>query len=300
MYKTLLMVGGLVLFALLNGCGVREAIHRTDDRYARPGAMDFPLTGIYDTHQFTMLEKYRVTHRWVNSAGCGVSGLERPKSDPSERGRFFTGLRIYEEGNKTWSQHVSGTKPYDFTRYVRSIKVQSKIYAPPTPEQLAVEEKAWIEHIDLNRKTGRMNTFHNPIERKIIGSKEIETGLEPLCFEYWWTSSHYFRISLQKRTLKEMQGVFAERYPEGQWTTQMVNGLSWQVQTVPNDRLRPRPLNGLGGPFQNWLVPIGDTGYAFAMELGASKESLQYPEAHERFIAAFRHLIESVKIEPLQ
>ena len=153
-------------------------------------------------------------------------------------------------------------KPFDFDRFVRSVKYVSK-------------------------ERGREGEV-------------MEVGFRPLCFESWWVASHFLRGMLYKRDLANWRAIQTEKNPKGKWSERRVGGNLWLVQETAEQDFNPRPLNGVGGPFQTWLLPIGDTGYTLGMEMGASRESLQYPDAHARFQATFRHLIESVKIEPLR
>ncbi len=113
-----------------------------------------------------------------------------------------------------------------------------------------------------------------------------------------WVSPH-LRVRLQKRTLAEFEAVFTQSYPEGEWRSQSLNGLNWRVQNVPLAQLRSRPLNGVGGPYQSWLVGLGDTGYAMSIEMGASKESLEYPQAHAAIEGGLRQLVSSLKVQRL-
>ncbi len=53
------------------------------------------------------------------------------------------------------------------------------------------------------------------------------------------------------------------------------------------------------GPYLVWLTALGDTGYSLAMEMGASKESLEYPKAHAEVERIFMHLVDSLKAERL-
>lgn len=129
--------------------------------------------------------------------------------------------------------------------------------------------------------------------------EELEVGFKPLCFESWWTSSHYLRLRIQKRSFAEFEGVFSERFPEGKWRSESLNGLSWRVQQVPSNLLRIRRPNGLGGPYQAWLTTLGDSGYVLSIEMGASKESLDHPKAHADIEAVFKHLVSSLKVERL-
>lgn len=152
-------------------------------------------------------------------------------------------------------------------------------------------------------KTGNFNfdSFVRPqYTVKTQNGLKVEKGHNVLCLETWWTTSHSVALFLHKQSLDEMKADFTKRYPEGVWTTKTVNDLTWYVQETPQAKFRSRPLNGVGGPFQTWVLPLADTGYVMAIELGASKESLQYPEAQARMVVMLKHLIESVSIEPIQ
>jgi hypothetical protein len=249
----------LAFLFLLNGCGVEEFIRKNDDRYATPGAMDSPLTGIYNTYQYSLLDKYQISHQWLES-GCRYRGVEQPSSTKGLRTRFFLGQSIVEKDGKTWLR-FSQDRLFDFDPWVRSVKWVSK-------------EKG---------KEGQVR----------------EVGLQPVCWEDWWTSSHYLMLRLQKRSLAEFENVFTQRYPEGEWRSQSLNGLDWRVQQVPVTKLRPRPPNGLGGPYQAWLVALGDTGYVMSIEMGASKESLGHPQAHAAVQGVLLHLVNSLQIQRL-
>lgn len=288
--------------ALLSGCGIESAIKRNDDRYMQPGAQDSPLTGIYKTYQYRFLDKYRITQQWVNTSSCEFGGIERPDSRAGVRSLFYDTRDIYEEGGKTWLRsRTQGGQPEDFDRYVRSVKQQVPIYAPATKAEVEASNKALWESIERSRKTGRMESAPpDSTGRKPIRYEEKEFGFRAVCGESWQATSHFLTTFLYKRDLASWRGIWSERNPKGRWAERRVGANVWLAQETAEQDFMPRPLNGVGGPFQTWLLPIGDTGYTLALELGASKESLQYPDAHARFQATFRHLIESVKIEPLQ
>lgn len=249
----------LALIFLLNGCGVEEIIRKNDDRYAMPGAMDSPLTGIYNTYRFSLLDRYDVKHQWLES-GCRYRGVEQPSTKQGFRTRLFLGQAIVEKDGKTWLR-FSQDRHFDFDPWVRSVK--------------------WV-----SRERGKEGQI-------------LEVGLKPVCFESWWTTSHYLRLRLQRRSLAELKLLFTERYPEGEWRSQELNGLDWRVQQVPVTKLRPRPVNGLGGPYLAWLVALGDSGYVMSIEMGASKESLEHPQAHAAISSVLLHLVNSLKVERL-
>jgi len=181
------MLAGLTIVLLSGGCSVvEEIVRQNDDRYARLGAMDSPLTGVYNTYQFHLLDRYRVTYQWVNSSGCAVRGIERVNSDKNIRGRNFGGLHIYEEARKTWtSAGLTDIKPYDFDRFVRSVKHQQPIFATPTEEQIAASNKAFFERVKRQSKTRRLEADTPPLPPwdKPLGYKEIEVGFKALCGE---------------------------------------------------------------------------------------------------------------------
>lgn len=246
---------------MLSGCGIEEAVRRNDDRYAQPRAMDPPLAEIfYRTYQFNLLDRYRITHDWVNTSGCSYRATMKPGATAGERTFFFIGRDIVEKDGKTWDRSTDG-RLVDIDPWVRSVK-------------------------RVSRQAGKEG-------------QEYEVGFKPFCSEYWWTTSHFLSLRIYKRSLSEFEAYFSSYHPEGLWRSEVRNGLSWRVQQVPESALRMRPLNGVGGPYLVWLTALGDTGYSLAMEMGASKESLEYPKAHAEVERIFMHLVDSLKVERL-
>ena len=290
------ILAALMTTFVLIGCGiVEEAIRHDDDRYARPGAMDSPLTGIYKTYQFRLLDRYRVTHDWLES-GCRYSALEQPSQTSGLRTLFYLAGDIYEKDGITKQR---GAHPaFDFNRFVRSVKHQRPIYEATTKEESEASVAAALERIKRGRRKGIYES-PPPDKRVPIRHEEIEVGFRPLCFESWWVPSHFLRGMLYKRDLASWRAILTEKNPRGRWSERRVAANLWLVQETAEQDFGPRPLNGVGGPFQTWLLPIGDTGYTLGLELGASQESLQHADAHARIQETFRHLIESVKIDPL-
>lgn len=251
----------LLLFctsALISSCGVDEIIRKNDDRYATPGAMDSPLTGIYNTYRLDLLDRYRISHQWLES-GCAYRGVRQSSTQQAILSRFFVGRDIVEKDGKTWLRFSDGL--FDFDPWVRSVKWTSK-------------EKG---------KEGQ--------------TKEV--GLKPVCFEYWWASSHYLSATIRHSSLRDYEASFANSYRLAKWSTRQLNGLNWRVAEVPSNLLQVRPPNGLGGPYRAWLTELGNTGYVISIEMGASKESLDHPQAHADIEGVFKHLVSSLKVERL-
>jgi hypothetical protein len=249
--------------ALLSGCGIEGAIKRNDDRYVQPGALDLPLTGYYDIYMYKFLDRYRIRHDWPTSAGaCLYRSLPTLNRADRFKGEVFAAPDIYETNGKTWQASSTGRPPMDFDRFVRSVKYISK-------------------------ERGREGEV-------------MEVGFRALCGKTWQATNHSLTVFLHKRDLASWRAIWTERNPKGKWSERRIGSNIWLVQETAEQDFKPKLPNGFGGPFQTWLLPIGDTGYILAFELSANRESLQHTDAHAHFQATFRHLIESVKIEPLQ
>ena len=188
--------------------------------------------------------------------------------------------------------------PFDFDRYVRSVKRQQPIYAPATKEESEASVAAALERARRSSRTG-IYERPPPDTRKPIRHEEIETGFKALCGETWQATNHSLTLYLHKRDLAGWRAIWTERSPKGKWSERRIGANVWHVQETAEQDFEPK-LVGFGGSFQTWLLPIGDTGYILALKLSANQESLKYPDAHTRFQATFSHLIGSVKIEPLR
>jgi hypothetical protein len=267
--KTAIFVSCLALLATLSACGVEQAVKRNDDRYMQPGALDGPLTGFYDTYRIKFLDKYRVTHQWPVMGNCKYSKLPTlGRKNDRYKGEIYAVDDIYEDSGSTKQR---GAHPkWNFDRFIRSVKVMNPVY-------------------------GQVNGV-----RQKTGEEEIEAGLQSLCFNSWYATSHSLVMRLHKRDQKTWKAQWTQFNPKGKWSEQRVAGNVWTVQEVPEQELSPPAPGASGGWFQSWLLPIGDTGYTISLQLGASQESMQHPEAHARMKAMFHQLIESVKIEPLR
>lgn len=255
----------LVFFMVfLNACGFvagQLQDKANEDRLLKPGALDLPLTGFYSHYQYKLLDKYKVSHQWIRESSCGYRDIELGKYESKDR---LTKDRFFN---------------------VRDIFEEG--------------DSTW-QRFETAAHNYNFDRYVRPqYTVKTRNGLKTEKGYNVLCFETWWTTSHSIALFLRKQPLDDMKAGFTKWYPESSWTTKTINNLTWHVQETPENKFRPRPLNGVGGPFQTWVLPLADTGYTMAIELGASKESLQYPDAHARMQAMFKHLIESVKIEPI-
>lgn len=256
---------GMISIMTLTGC-ISEYIYQNDQRYATPSALDSPLSGAYDTYQTHFLGKYRITFQSFES-GCHLRALETPRLPDGSRSHFYVAPDIYEKDGKTWQGSNVGSSHKDLDPYVRSVISERK------------------EYKDIN---GQTQAF-----------EPREEGYQSLCFESWWMSSSYVSFSIRKSSVQKYVERLKGFFPEGRWSQKRLSGNTWSVQEVAEKDLREPPLNGVGGPYQNWLLPIGDTGYTIVLQLGASRETLKHPEAFEELKGVFKHLLESVKVESI-
>ncbi|HZW22304.1 hypothetical protein [Noviherbaspirillum sp.] len=262
------IVAYLMVSFLLVGCGVETAIKRNDDRYLRPGALDLPLNDAYDTFRYKFLDEYLITHQWPRGAGaCRYAMLPTMGVNGGSQGEVWNVSDIYEKNGKTWQSSSKPEKPFDFDRYVRSVKAKNPVY-------------------------GEVNGV-----RQKIGEEEIEVGLQTMCHQSWYSSQHSLSMLLRKWTPDEFVHWLRNGSSSSRVFRQKIGDNEW---TVVEFELEPQSKDGASsGPFQFWILPIEKTGYSFLFRLGANRRSLEFPDAHVRFQTAFRHLIESVRIEPL-
>lgn len=264
----------VVAVFVLAGCSIEEGLRRNEDRYAVRGALDFPLTGIYATYQYHLVGRHRVTHQWLNSSACEYGGRERPPPVGARRSNFYDVDAIYEVDGVT--KQVEEHPKRNFNRFISS----------------------WPQ-------TSR--------EKETLGEIK-DWGFEPICFESWARTSHSLRARLHRidpatwrrmaETQRNPQGTLPIRWrfassPKARWSQRTVGAYTWTVMEVDETDLGPPPLNGVGGAFRAWLLPLADTGYTLSFELGANTESLRDPQSHAQFLATLQHLVESVRIEPL-
>ena len=244
---------------------------RMEEQLLRPGALDSPVATNFDEYHFKFLDKYRIVHAWPVTSACKYAGRRTMyKMGETSYGEVQWVLDIIEEGRSTKQRDAD--PGWNFNRFVRSVKVQRPVY----------------------------DTVNGV--RGIVRYEENEEGLQPICFEAWVGSSHAVTIFLYQRTVDQWQDALA-KWSKGAYLGKdavqgidTVMGNKWHVYRLP---LKPREMNRVAGAYELRILPIGDTGYTFAMEFGATVESLETTQAHAAFQAMFNRLIESVKIEPL-
>jgi hypothetical protein len=272
--RILWLMGYLALAFSLSDCtfvSQQLSDKRMEEQLLKPGALDSPVATNFNEYHFRFLDKYRVVHAWPVTSACKYAGHgTQYQMGETSYGEVQSVLDIYEEGGTTRQRDAS--PGWNFNRFVRSIKVQRPVY----------------------------DTVNGV--RGIVRYEENEEGLQPICFEAWVGSSHAVTIFLYQRTVGQWQDALA-KWSKGAYlgkdATQgndTVMGNRWHVYRLP---LKPREMNRAAGAYELRILPIGDTGYTFAMEFGATVESLENPQAHAAFQAMFKRLIESVKIEPL-
>lgn len=193
-------------------------------------------------------------------------------------------------------------------RGVNSCQYNQPVFDPNAPLTIAgdIDEKDGVVYqlrdSPAYRKTGNIKylSIDRYVRSHIVVDKDgksWEQGLKPMCFAYWLRTQHVLKIDLRRQSIDEQLAASVKSTPEASISKQRVGDNTWHVVT---SSLGPAPLNGVGGPYQKWILPVGDSGYIFIFGLGANQDSLQYPAAHSQMQEIFRHLIESVRIEPIQ
>ncbi|MBU0587058.1 MAG: hypothetical protein KJ852_00690 [Gammaproteobacteria bacterium] len=261
----------LSMMLVLVGCSFvsgQLADKASEERLQKPGALDKPMTGYFDTYIVNFLNRYRITHDWPVVSNCSYRKLPTLNSPDRYKGEVYAVRDIYEDRGKTWQRFNPPLQPYDFDRFVRSQKKQQPVYDKAT----------------------------------VIRYEEAEVGLKPLCFEAWVGTDHALTLMLYRRTLEEWPDAMFRRNhgtylgTDAVTSIEEVNGNRWQVYRVG---LKQPVNNNIAGPFEFRILALGNTGYTLAMELAANQNSLKHPQAHAKMQAMFQHLIESVKVEPL-
>lgn len=274
MKKLLLkVVSATALAACASACGFvgqQLADKAGEERLLKPGALDASLTGVRDTYQFKFLDKLRVSHDWPrNSNGCAYRA--RPTLDVRNgfSGEFFAVADIFELDGSTY-QSVADLRrpPRNFDQYVRSKKVMAPVW----------------------------DTV-NGVRQK-VGEKEIENGWTPVCAYAWAGTNHALDISLFKRSTDEWAQLLPKLGPVSPGVFRKMGNNNWKVFKFA---LQPPITNrsAVSGPFEVWILPVGDTGYTLTIRLGANLQSLENPQIHAQFQAELLHLIQAVKIEAL-
>lgn len=258
-------VFGAIVMALLVGCG--DFIRKNDDRYMQPGALDPVLTGYYDVYNVLLLDKYRLRHEWpLPARACQyLSSATLGKDKDRYTGEVFIANDIYEENGDTKQRDANTPSGADFNRFVRSIKVQRPIYRQRS-------DGAWTN--------------------EITGYYENEEGLKSICFEAWVGTDHSLTVRLVKLPMDNRKSHYA--VGSKSHTTETVGANTWSVWRYGFDAATPKQYGG-----EVWVLQLGETDYSLAFEFGFGAESFKAPTVHATFEVMFKHLIESVKIEPL-
>jgi hypothetical protein len=258
--RFLSFIFAVVMLCSLSGCFAAQQMHdkEREEALLKPGALDPQISEQYRAYSYTFLNKYQVSHDWLEGAKpCQYAGYYSSSTSrlPDQIGDIYEigGITVQDRDSPAYAR-TKDISHLSIDKYVRSVKVTDKT------------GKVW------------------------------ETGLKPICDQAWIATSHFLTVYLYKRTVEEWRQ-FMERNPEGKITMQRAGKNNWLVQQY--SQLQSPPLNGAGGPFQTWVLAIGDSGYTLTLRLGASQKSLEHPERHAQIQRIFKHLIDSVRVESL-
>ncbi|BBN87837.1 hypothetical protein AZSP09_08600 [Azospira sp. I09] len=234
------------------------------------GALDAGLPRVYDTYQFNFLRTYRVTHQWPrDSDHCtAYSKLPTLGVKDGNSGEFYNVLEIYEDGGKTWQGGLAKQPPDDFDYAVRSIKRMYPEYA-----------------VETDRAGNRYKTD------KVIGAKEKEIGRNSVCNNVWAGLDQVFMLELFKQPLEEKLKEFEAR--PGVISKEKIGQNEWWSRRTPYNPVS----KALGSEY--WVTRVGSSDYILIIIWAHGERSENRPEINTKFQAALRHLLESVRVEPL-
>lgn len=198
---------------------------------------------------------------------------------------------------------------HDWLMGVYSCHYNQPIFDPNAPLTIAgdIDEKDGVTYqlrdSPAYRRTG--NIKYLSIDRyvrpeytviDVDGKHRTAKGFEPMCNQVWVGTGLALTILMVKSTPEDWEprlSAWAGNMPRQLGKEQVGNNL-WQVQRVP------MRSNGVWS-VEDWMLPIGDTGYMFLFIFSADKDRVAAaPSAHSQMQEIFRHLIESVRIEPIQ
>jgi len=256
--------------ALVSGC-IGNLIQNNDERYMYRGALDAGLPRVYDTYQFNFLRTYRVTHQWPRDSDHCIAYRKLPTLGVQDgnSGEFYNVLEIYEDGGKTWQGGLGKQPPADFDYAVRSIKRMSPEYA-----------------VETDRAGNRYKTD------KVIGMKEKEVGRGSICNNVWSGLDQALMLEIFKQSQEDYIRSFETR--PGIVVKEKVGQNEWWSKRTPYNPA----TKALGSEL--WVTKLGNSDYILIITWAHGERSENRPEINAKFQAALRHLLESVRIEPLK
>lgn len=233
-----------------------------EEALLEPGALDAPITKQYETYSYKMLGKYRVSHDWLANANpCHYKAIYS-KTPTNRAAKVIRDGDIYEADGHTYQE----------------------FYQPSYPER-----SKDLKFLNIDRYT-RPEWTVSGYQGKPVTNK----GFAPICGQVWARTNHSLSISLVKLTLDAA----IKRYtvPDVPLKMEKIGKNIWTIQV---SELETPAINSYGADYLTALLPIENTGYTFVFKLKANQDSAKYPEVHAQMQQIFKHLIESVRIEPL-
>ncbi len=248
----------------LSACGITSEVinnKANEQRLLKAGALDVGVAELYDTYSFNFLNRYRVSHKYISTDKCHYAN-DDAKS-----------IRIKRQPPNFGDDFIYETLPI-YEKDGHTLQGYPADQKPKKLDKYTLSE--WQNGTDANEKP------------------RIAKGFQPMCFETWQGTQHFLSISLNKRKLA-IPNVYG--FKDGVISHQIIGNNHWDIQKFD---YQPYAINSSGRLVESWVLPIADTGYTFIFEFGANLDSLKHPAAHAQMQAIFKHLIESVNIEPIK
>ncbi len=67
--RNMVLVFSMTLFSACGFVAVQLQDKANEEKLLKPGTLDLPLTGVYDTYQFKLLDRYSVRHDFLRING---------------------------------------------------------------------------------------------------------------------------------------------------------------------------------------------------------------------------------------
>lgn len=257
------IIAMIVTAATLAGCASGSA--------PNPALVPRVYTPRFQTISFNFMEKYRLTHDYL--IGPGIKQCRYIVRQSTMR--MEEGSAVYHNSN--YGEFIErDDKPYQYGTW----QGQPKLF---------------------------------PMENFLVGSSRVSSlggvknyhywDFSPLCTD--WVGSHNYIFEIHKRSsLSIEQSIQAKKdllqdhwSSVSRWEPEQKGkrmGNTWTVFKWWNRAIY------LADASEDWYLPIGDgTYYIYAAFAYKSAEPKVEPEQYARARAAFDHIIDSVKIEPL-
>ncbi len=236
------------------------------------GADRRPITGQLQSFYFRFLDKHYIAHGWPSTSACkyGLISADDPDRNAAGwMGRAFV-FPFYEKDGVIWQERSAPYPTYNANHLFRSSIQRIPVFEDPDGASA---------------------------RKRVVRYEDRDDGFRALCYETWVPLRMGMVVRLHERTVTEWVDKLRAENPGLPLSTssETIGPNVWTLVSFP---LRPAKTGVYGGPYQYYILPIGDSRYTLLFRLAATEESLQDPMGFAALGAVFRSMLESVRVEP--